>query len=95
MRQNFYVFSLYHNPDLEDWIFNCVLASVVAVQAEDVHATGLFVDDLNAIIRSGYVLRPRIVMVLHPMTSQLSGCDQLLVGPNHAHGGTLVRNPCS
>ena len=42
-----------------------------------------------AIIGSGWVQRPRFVMVLQPLTSRLSGCDQLVVGPIHARGGTL------
>ena len=33
VRQNLYVFSLYHNPDLDDRIFDCLLTSRVAVQA--------------------------------------------------------------
>ena len=36
MRQNLYVFSLYRNPDLDDRIFDCLLTSMAAVQAEDV-----------------------------------------------------------
>ena len=47
MRQNLYVFSLYRNPDLDDRIFDCLLASMAAVQAEDVRASFLFVCDLN------------------------------------------------
>ena len=39
--------SLYRNPDLDDRIFDCLLASMAAVQAEDVHASFLFVGDLN------------------------------------------------
>ena len=35
------------------------------------------------------VLQPQIVMVLQPLTSHVSNCDQLVVGPTHAHGGTL------
>ena len=46
-RQNLYVFSLYRNPDLDDRIFNCLLASMVSVQAGDVHASFLFVGDFN------------------------------------------------
>ena len=45
-----------------------------------------------AIIRSGWVLPPRTIMELQPLTSQLSpvaiSC-QLVVGPTHARGGTL------
>ena len=32
--QNLYVYSLYRNPDLDDRIFDCLLASMAAVQAE-------------------------------------------------------------
>ena len=47
VRQNLYVFSLYRNPDLDDRIFYCSLASLVAVQTEDIRASFLFVADLN------------------------------------------------
>ena len=50
---------------------DCLLTSMAAVHVEDVRASFLFVGDLNAIIRSGWDLRPRIVMVLQPLTSQL------------------------
>ena len=41
------MYSLYRNPDLDDRIFDCLLASMAAVQAADVHASFLFVGDLN------------------------------------------------
>ena len=41
-RQNLYVFSLYCSPDLGDRIFDCLLASMAAVHAEDVRASFLF-----------------------------------------------------
>ena len=47
VRQNLYVFSLYRNPDLDEWIFYCLLTSMAAVQAEDVRLSFLFVGDLN------------------------------------------------
>ena len=47
VRQNLYVYSLYRNPDRDDRIFDCLLALMAAVQAEDVHASFLFVGDLN------------------------------------------------
>ena len=37
-RQNLYVFSLYCNPDLDARILDFLLASMTAVQAENVHA---------------------------------------------------------
>ena len=33
-KQNFYVFSLCRNPDLDDRIFDCLLASMAAARAE-------------------------------------------------------------
>ena len=47
VRQNIYVFNLYRNPDLYDWILDCLLPSMATVQAEDVRASFLFVGDLN------------------------------------------------
>ena len=47
VRQNLYVFSLYRSPDLDDLIFDCLLASMAAVQAEDVRVSFMFVGDLN------------------------------------------------
>ena len=47
VRQNFYVFSIYCNPDLDVQIFYCLQTSTTAVQAEDVRASFLFVGDLN------------------------------------------------
>ena len=35
VRQNIFLFSLYRNPDLANLIFDCLLASIAAVQAED------------------------------------------------------------
>ena len=46
-RQNLHVFSLYHNPDLVERIFDCLQTSMAAEQAEDVRASFLFVGDLN------------------------------------------------
>ena len=34
IRQNLYVYSLYHNPNLDDRIFDYLLASMAAVKAE-------------------------------------------------------------
>ena len=45
VRQNLYAVSLYRNPDLDDRIFDCLLTSITAVQAEDVRASFLFEGD--------------------------------------------------
>ena len=59
VRQNLCMFCLYHNPHLDHRIFDCLPASMAAVQAEDVRASFLFVGDLNGHHeRIGWVLRP-------------------------------------
>ena len=89
-RQNFYVFSLYRNPDLDDQIYDCLLTALAAVQAADARASFLFVGDLNGHLRNGWVQLPRTVMALRPSILPLcQGCDQLVIGPTHARGGTL------
>ena len=45
-RQNFYLFSLYRNHDLDDRIYDCLLNNH-AVQAADARASFLFVSDLK------------------------------------------------
>ena len=49
VRQNLYVYSLYLNPDLDDRIFDCLLASMAAVQVEDVRDSFLFLGVLNGL----------------------------------------------
>ena len=89
MRQNLYVYSLYRNPDLDDRIFDCLLASMAAVQAEDVRASFLFVGDLNGYHQEwlGSTTTNRHGVAAFDFAT-ISGCDQLVVGPTHARGGT-------
>ena len=89
-RQNLYVFSLYRNPDLGDRIFDCLLTSMAAVQAEDVRASFLFVGDLNVHHQEwlgSTTTNHRGVAAFDFAT--VSGCDQFFVGTTHARGGTL------
>ena len=90
VRQNLYVYSLYRNPDLDDQIFDCLLASMAAMQAEDVRASFLFVGDLNGHHQEwlGSTTLNRHGVAAFNFTT-VSGRDQLVVGPTHAHGGTL------
>ena len=90
LRQNFYVYTLYRNPDQDDRIYDCLLTSMADVQAEDVRASLLFVGDLNdhhqewlgsATTNSHGVAAFDFATV--------SGCHQLVVGPTHARGGLL------
>ena len=75
---------------LDNRIFYCLLASIAALQAEDVRAFFLFVGDLNGHhqewLGSTTTNRHRVAAFDF---ATVSGCDQLVVGPAHARGGTL------
>ena len=90
VRQNLYVYSLYRNPDLDDRIFSCLLASMVAVQDEDIGASFLFVGYLNGNHQEwlGSTTTNRHEVAALDLAT-VSGCDQLVVGPTHACGKTL------
>ena len=84
------MFSLYLNTDLDDRIFDCLLTSMAAVQAEDVRSSFLFVGDLNGHhqewLDSATTNRHGVAAFDF---ATVSGCDQLVVGPTHARGRTL------
>ena len=91
VRQNLYLLSLYRNHDLDDRIFDCLLASMAAVQTEDIRASFLFVGDLNGHHQEwfGSTTTNRHGVAAFDFAT-VSGCDdQLVVGPTHACGGTL------
>ena len=66
----FIVFSLYHNPGLDDRIFDCLLTSMAWKTRMCVPLSCLWMIWM-AVIGSGWVLWPRTIMVLLPLTSQL------------------------
>ena len=70
--------------------FECLLASMAAVQAEDVRASFLFVSDLNDHHQEwlGSTTTNSHGVAAFDFAT-VSGCDQLVVGPTHARGGTL------
>ena len=66
-----------------------LLASMAAIRAEDVHPSFLFVGDLN----SHHLEWLGSTTTIHHGIAAfgfatVSGCDQLVVGQNHACGGT-------
>ena len=90
VRQNLYVYSLYRNPDLYDRNFDCLLASMAAMQAEDARASFLFVGDLNGHHQEwlGSTTTNRHGVAAFDFAT-VSGWDQLVVVQTHARGGTL------
>ena len=85
------MFSLYRNQDLGDRIFDCLLASMAAVQGEDASASFLFVGDLNGHHQEwlGSATTNRHGVAAFDFAT-VSGCDQLVVGPTHARSGTQM-----
>ena len=90
VRLNLCVYSLYRNLDIDDRIFDCLLASMAAVQAEDARASFLFVGDLNGHHQEwlGSTTTVRHGVAAFDFAT-VSCCNQLVVGPTHARGGTL------
>ena len=91
VRENLYAYSLYCNPNLDDRIFDCLLTSMAAVQAEDVRASFLFVGDFNGHHQEwlgSTTTNCHGVAAFEFAT--VSGCDQLVVGPTHSSGGNLT-----
>ena len=78
------------NPDVDDRIFDCLSASMAAVQAENIRASFMFVGDLNVYhpewLGSTTTNRHGVVAFV---AATISSCDQLVVGVTHAHGGKL------
>ena len=89
MRDRTFMSTVYHNTDLDHQIFDCLLASMAAVQAEDVCASFLFVGDLNGCHqeRLGSTTMNHHGVAAFDFAT-VPGCDQL-VG-THAHGGHLT-----
>ena len=89
-RQNFYVFCLYRNPDLNHRIYECLLTAMAAVQAADARASFLFMGDLNGHHREwlGSTTTNRHGVAALDFAT-VSGCNQLVIGPTHSRGGTL------
>ena len=91
VRQNLPVLSIYCNPDLDNWIFDCLLASMAAVQAEDIRASFLFVGNLNGHRQEwlGSTTTNRHGVAAFDFVT-VSGCDQLVVDQTNACGLTLL-----
>ena len=89
-RHNFYVFSLYHSPDLDDRIYDCLLTAMAAVQASNARASFLFVGDMNGHHQEwlGTTTTNRHGVAALDFAT-VSGCDQLVIGITHTRGGAL------
>ena len=88
---NFYLFSIYRNPDLDDSIFDCLLSSMASIQGSDRKASFIFVGDFNAHHRDwlNSVSQTDCHGVAALDFATQSGCEQLIAGPTHRSGNCL------
>ena len=88
---NFYVFSIYRNPTLNDDIFDCLLTNMAKVQQDDRKASFVFIGDFNAHHREW--LNSRSPTNSHGERAldfaTQSGCEQLIYEPTHRDGNCL------
>ena len=85
-RQDFYEFSLYLNSDFDDQVYDCSLTAMAAMHAVDMHDSFLFVGDLYGLYQE---CLGSTATNCHGDAAldfaYVSGCDQLVIGPTHAH----------
>ena len=88
---NFYLFSIYRNPDADDEIFDCLLNSMASIQENDRKAAFLFVGDFNAHHRKWLnSVSPTDCHGLRAIDfSTESGCDLLIQRPTHRSGNAI------
>ena len=88
---NFYIFSVYRNPDLDNSIYDCLLTSMSAIQEADKKSAFVFVGDVNAHHREW--LGSNTPTDAHGRAaydfSLLSGTEQLITGSTHRSGNCL------
>ena len=88
---NFYLFSIYQNPDADDGIYECLLTSMASIQENDRKASFLFVGDFNAHHKEWLSsVSPTDCHGLRALDfSSESGCDQIIRRPTHRSGNCL------
>ena len=82
---NFYIFSLYRNPDLDDTIYDCLLSSMAEIQSLDYKSSFLFLGDFNAHHREWLSSVSPTNCHGHAVHdfADLSGCDQMVESATH------------
>ena len=87
---NFYVFSVYQNPDLSNNIFGCLLTVISKVQSVDRKAFFLFTGYVNSHHEEwlGSSTTNLLRRAARDFTSSL-GFEQMVTEPTHINGGVL------
>ena len=88
---NFYLCSIYRNPDSDDSIFDCLLMTMARIQEDDRKACFVFIGDFNAHHREW--LNSRSPTNCHGERAldfaTESGCDQIVHEVTHTSGNCL------
>ena len=88
---NFYIFSLYRNPNSDDSIYECLLNSYIKIQEEDRKSCFIFIGDLNGHhtdwLDSVTATDGHGIAALD--FANIVGCEQLVTGPTHTSGNRL------
>lgn len=88
---NFYLCSIYRNPDMDDSIFDCLLTIMAKIQEDDRKASFVFVGDFNAHHRewlSSISPTDRHGLRALDFASE-SGCEQIINEATHRSGNCL------
>ena len=89
-KHNFYLFSVYRNPDADDGIFDCLLVSMAAIQENDRKASCVFIGDFNAHHKEWLnSISQTDCHGLRALDFSESGCDQIIHNPTHRSGNSL------
>ena len=88
---NFYIFSIYRNPNSDDSIYDCLLNSYINIQEEDRKACFIFIGDFNAHHRDWLnSVSPTNQHGIAALNfSDTTGCEQLVTGATHTSGNRL------
>ena len=88
---NFYIFSVYRNPDVDDSIYDCLLLSMASIQENDSKSAFIFIGDFNAHHREWLEsVSPTNCHGIRAFDFESeTGCDQLVDRPTHRSGNRL------
>ena len=80
---------MYRCPSIDNNVFDCLLEAMASIQSCDVKSCFLFVGDFNGHhVELGSPRTDRSGQAAVDFAAE-SGCEQLVRGPTHIHGGTL------
>ena len=88
---NFYLCSIYRNPDLDDAIFDCLLTTMAKIQGDDRKASFVFIGDFNAHHREWLnSVSPTDCHGVRALDfATESGCEQIINEATHNSGNCL------